>query len=169
MTKVPFVMQITEDMSTGSRNQRKDGKKKKPSFKLGTFNVRGLTKDIKQEQLSRDVTKYKVDVLCIQETKQKELTNIDVEGNRLICLESTSPHYGNGFIVSKRWKQNIYKFWRVDDRISVLQLQTEKSKVKMNDDMEWKSRATSETTMILERNTKWRSRTTMDERNDHGT
>ena len=151
MTKVPFMLH--EDMSTGSSNQRRDVKKKKPSFKLGTFNVCGLTKDVKQEQLSRDVSKYKLDVLCIQETKQKELINMDVEGNRLICLESTSPHYGNGFMVSKRWKQNIYKFWRVNDRIAVLQLQTEKTNVKTNDNTEWRSRTTGETSMILERNT----------------
>ena len=66
-------------MSTSSGNRTE----RTTTFKLGTFNVRGLTQDTKQEQLSRDMNRYKLDVLCIQETKIKELTNIDIEGNRL--------------------------------------------------------------------------------------
>jgi len=63
--------------------------------------------------------KYKLDVICIQETKIKELLNIDIEGNRLICLETNTPHHGKGFMVSKKRKNNIYKFWSVNDRIAV--------------------------------------------------
>ena len=124
----------------------------KKTFKLGTFNVRGLTKDEKQGQLSNDMSKYKLDVLCIQETKQTDSINIDIDGNRLICLESKYAHYGNGFMVSRKWKQNIYKFWRVNDRIAVLQLQTEKSKViQSNNDDEWRSRITGDTTMTIDK------------------
>ena len=49
------------DMSNGIRNQDKKGKKS--WFKLASFNVRGLTKRIKQEQLSLDMKKYGVDVV----------------------------------------------------------------------------------------------------------
>ncbi len=145
---LPPMMQIDGVMSTSS--SRRGGKKK--NFKMGTFNVRGLSKDSKQKQLSRDFNRYGLDILCIHETKMKELQNTDVGGNRLICLESNSPHYGNGFMVSKRWKNNIYKFWRVNDRISVLQLQTEKTKVQTDEETQWRSRTTGETTIKLERN-----------------
>ena len=138
-------------MSNSSSEQR-SRKKTQRTFNLGTFNVRGLTQEFKQEQLSHDMSRYGLDVLCIQETKIKDLTNIDVDGNRLICLETNSPHYGNGFMVSKKWKSNIYKFWRVNDRIAVLQLQTEKSKIsKTNEEREWRTRVTGETTMTIDR------------------
>ena len=39
------------DKSTSVGNQEKNGKR----FKLATFNVRGLTKRVKQEKLSRDI------------------------------------------------------------------------------------------------------------------
>ena len=120
-------------MSNSNCDQRKRRTMTQKTFKLGTFNVRGLTKDVKQGQLSNDMSKYKLDVLCIQETKMKDLINIDIDGgNRLICLESKSGHYGNGFMVAKKWKNNIYKFWRVNDRIAVLQLKTEKSEMAAN-------------------------------------
>ena len=35
-------------------------------FSIGTFNVRGLTKEEKQEALARDIDSYKVDVCCLQ-------------------------------------------------------------------------------------------------------
>jgi mRNA deadenylase 3'-5' endonuclease subunit Ccr4 len=38
-------------------------------FTLGTFNVRGLSKEYKQKQLSRDIDKYKVDICCLQKKK----------------------------------------------------------------------------------------------------
>ena len=151
-------------MSTSSSEQKERKKKETKTFKLGTFNVRGLTQDYKQEQLSRDMSNYNLDVLCIQETKIKELINIDIDNNRLICLESNSQHHGNGFMVSKKWKNNIYKFWRVNDRIAVLQLQTEKSNVtKSNNEREWRSRTTGETTLKIERSApkrEWRSQKT---------
>ena len=31
-------------------------------------------------------------------------------------------HYGNGFLIKSIWKENIHKFWRVSERICVLQL-----------------------------------------------
>ena len=140
-------------MSTSSSEQRERKEKKiQKTFKLGTFNVRGLSQEYKQEQLSHDMCSYNLDVLCIQETKIKELINIDIDGNRLICLESNSQHHGNGFMVSKKWKNNIYKFWRANDRIAVLQLSTEKSKTtKPDDQREWRSQITSETTMRIDR------------------
>ena len=73
------------DMSTSIRSH---GKTTQKVFKLGTFNVRGLSKDVKQTQLSNDMTKYKMDVMCIQETKMKELINKDIGKNRLLCTEA---------------------------------------------------------------------------------
>ena len=35
----------------------------------GTFNVRGLTKDTKNDQLASDIDKYKIDICCLQECK----------------------------------------------------------------------------------------------------
>ena len=58
----------------------------------------------------------------------------------MICTEADSGHYGLGFMVSPRWKENIHKLWRVNDRISVLQLQTEKSKQKKLEGNEYRSK-----------------------------
>jgi exonuclease III len=119
-------------------NQEKNGTNR---FKLATFNTRGLTKQVKQDQLSRDMKRYGVDIACLQETKVTEQMDQDVNNYRLICTETNSRHYGNGFIVSPRWKHHIHRYWRVTDRISVLQMKTEKSKMKMNSENNYVARA----------------------------
>ena len=35
------------------------------SLSIGTFNVRGVFKDLKKQQLSRDFEKSKVDIYCL--------------------------------------------------------------------------------------------------------
>ena len=95
-------------------------------FRIGTFNVRGLKDEQKQKVLADDVDNYRLDICALQETKIKEGVDRNFEENkhRLIAFDSLQQHYGNGFIVAKKWKENIYKTWKVSDRICVLQLQT---------------------------------------------
>ena len=50
---------------------------------LATFNVRGLTKPYKQQQLIRDVTRYRTDVCAIQETKVQQLSDTFLDDQRV--------------------------------------------------------------------------------------
>ena len=40
----------------------------------------------------------------------------------IIAFDSKNEHYGNGFVVPKKWQESIHKYWRESDRICVLQL-----------------------------------------------
>ena len=89
---------------------------------MGSFNVRGITEDTKKEQLVRDIAQYGVDVCALQETKISEAGVHNINENIIITFDSTNKHYGNGFVVSKKWQKYVYKYWRESDRICVLQL-----------------------------------------------
>ena len=113
---------MTSDLETvliALSSQRKE-------LTIGTFNVRGLAKEEKQELLAQDIHNYKIDVCCLQETKVKDGRDITIgeEQHKLIALPSDNRHYGNGFAVSNNWKNNVHRHWKVSDRISVLQLNT---------------------------------------------
>ena len=45
-----------------------------------------------------------------------------VNGSMIITFDLKYKHYGNGFVVSKKWQESIHKYWRKSDRICVLQL-----------------------------------------------
>ena len=40
-----------------------------------------------------------------------------------MCFPTEKSHYGNSFLIQSIWKENIHKFWRVSERICVLQLE----------------------------------------------
>jgi exonuclease III len=92
-------------------------------FTIGTFNVRGLNDLQKQENLRRDADIFKMDVIALQETKMKEIADINLGKSRLIVHGATRHNHGTGFIISPKWAQAVYKTWSVNDRLSVLQLE----------------------------------------------
>lgn len=53
-----------------------------------------------------------------QETKIKN----GVNSEKVICFPTKEDAYGLGFIVNEKWKNNIHKQWKEDDRIAILQL-----------------------------------------------
>ena len=103
-------------------------RRKKKMFNAATYNVRGLADHGKRETLAVDIENYEIDVCCLQETKVVEAVDIELEnGCRFININSDNRHYGCGFIISKKWKNSIYEYWKISDRIAVLQLRTSKS------------------------------------------
>ena len=92
---------------------------------IATFNVRGLTQEYKQEQLSRDLTKYKIDIISIQETKIKEDMDRNIGQNRLICFSTgANSSHGSGFMISRKMAPMVNRYWRVSDRICVVEILT---------------------------------------------
>ena len=86
-------------------------------------------KEYKQEQLTLDIKKYNVDICCLQETKIKKDEQTEIDGSRIINFNTNVKDYGNGFVITKKWKESIYKYWKVSDRICVLQLKTNSEEV----------------------------------------
>ena len=102
---------------------------KEELFSLINFNVRGLTNRIKQKALSTDIDKYKIGICSSEETKTREhFDKSTTHGKILITIPSNSQHNGNGFILNKKWKNSIHAYWKIFDRLCVLQLKTNKSK-----------------------------------------
>ena len=89
---------------------------------VGSFNVRGLTKDLKKDQLPLDLANHKVDICGLRETKIKNGVDQNIKNYRLISEPSACQYYGNGFMISLEMIQYIHKHWKVSDRINVLQI-----------------------------------------------
>ena len=83
------------------------------NFFIRMLNVRDekVTKTEKQEQFARDIDKYNLDAFCFQETKIKDGLDVDirVKKHKLVCVQSVSLNYGNGFVINKRWKRNTHR------------------------------------------------------------
>ena len=71
----------------------------------------------------RDTSRYSLDVCILQETKIKDSSSYGCYGSIIKTFHSGNKHYGNGFIIAKKWKNSIYKYWKVSNWICVFQLQ----------------------------------------------
>ena len=93
---------------------------------LANFIVHSLTKPHKQQQLIWDVTRYRIDVCAIEETKVQQLSDASSGNHGVIFFETKFPHFFNDFIVYPQLKNNVHKYWYISDRVSVLQVQHRK-------------------------------------------
>ena len=115
-------------------------------FSLGTFNVRGLNDNQKKEDLMIDMKNYKLDVCCLQETKIQEGNDINIKDCRLITFSAKIQYYGTGFVVSNKWNNHLSKYWKVSERISVIQFRIKS---------DYKCKQVSETKVIIYRDIKY--------------
>ena len=91
-------------------------------FSVATFNVRGLNDNKKKEDLSIDIDRYKVDVACLQECKIKDGIDEEINGKRLYVFPTVESSYGLGFIINEKWIDNVYRVWKVNERIAAIQI-----------------------------------------------
>ena len=91
----------------------------KLSTRLATFNVRGLATPAKQAQLAQDLGRYKVDIMCLQETKVSELMDSRINNTRLLLFPGQCRNYGLGFAISAEWGQRLINYELLSDRICV--------------------------------------------------
>ena len=87
--------------------------------------MRTLQSETKQQQLADDITNYRVDAQCLQETKICKGVYFNLKSGRLIAFPSTSRFYGCEFFIANKWIDKIHRVWKVSDRICVLQLNIE--------------------------------------------
>jgi hypothetical protein len=91
---------------------------------LGTFNVRGISKTIKQRELGNDCNFYNIDILALQETKCTQFSDeILPSKNRLIIFEQKDSYHGGlGFVISEKIRPFIEKWKTISDRVAYLDI-----------------------------------------------
>jgi exonuclease III len=93
---------------------------KKSKFRIASWNIQGL--GAKKESLLLDFEHYKMDICCLQETKSQEIIEKASTG-LFLTLPTSSPHYGLGFIIARKWIDNILHVESLSDRLAVIHLQ----------------------------------------------
>ena len=93
-------------------------------FRFITWNVCGLSKSIKRDNLANECLKYKMDIACLQETKSKLHEDLFLHnGYRLIIMEQRDSYHGGlGFIISPRMRDYVKSYSYISDRVAVLDL-----------------------------------------------
>ena len=94
-------------------------------FNFVTWNVHGLTQEVKQTLLANDAARYEMDIVGLQETKCTKSDDILLHnGYRLILIEQKiGRHYGLGFVISPKMQKYAKSHSYISDRVAILTLQ----------------------------------------------
>lgn len=89
-------------------------------MRIGTRNVRGTNEKGAVKNLVNIMRNYKLQVLALQETKQKGKAVIKTGGCTLFNSGDERKIYGTGFLVSKEMEQTVIDFKCVSENICSL-------------------------------------------------
>lgn len=99
-------------------------------IKICTFNVKTLSTEEKIVELDAALDHIKWDVVGLCEVKRLGECLLEKKnGHIFYYYGETKGHYGVGFMVNKKLKQNIVSFQGISERIAVLQLEILKKSI----------------------------------------
>ena len=101
-------------------------------FKLGTFNVRGLTSNIKQQHSAADMDSYGVDFCSLQELKTTQafdqlISNGGIASRLISFGQNSGKRGGLRFVMSPRVGIFLVQHKRLSDRQQLCRLQVSAS------------------------------------------
>lgn len=91
--------------------------------RFGTWNVRTLLKMGRMEEVAREMLRYRLGVLALQEIRWGGEGRIDKERYTFFYGgESKQGENGTGFMIDRRYRERIIEFKKINSRISMLRM-----------------------------------------------
>lgn len=98
---------------------------------MGTWNVRSTYAEQKINQLLNELKKYEIDVIAIQETKQKDDWINDNREYTFFNSGDENRMLGTGFMVNKRIKTKTINFKPINERMCYLRIRGKYRKISL--------------------------------------
>lgn len=105
----------------GDTDKRWD-KQKRMKLHIGTWNVRGIYEEGSVENVIKEIKKYDMGIVALQETHLTGYGIQEVDDHILFKSGSQSRRFGTGFIVGPELKETVMKFQNISDRICGIRL-----------------------------------------------
>lgn len=96
----------------------------KQEIRIGTWNVRSTYVEGALKQLTNEISRYKINILAIQETKQKGKFITEIENCIFFNSGGTTRMRGVGFMVPKDYKSVIKNFIALSERMCYIQIES---------------------------------------------
>uniref|UniRef100_A0A1Y1LRS9 Endonuclease/exonuclease/phosphatase domain-containing protein n=1 Tax=Photinus pyralis TaxID=7054 RepID=A0A1Y1LRS9_PHOPY len=98
---------------------------------LATWNVRGTYEEGLINELTNQLKRYKIDIIALQETKQKGNEVYDINGYTFFKSGGKDRKLGTGFMVSNKLTTAVTQFTPISDRICCLRLKGKYQKISL--------------------------------------
>ncbi len=95
---------------------------------IASFNVRSLVGNDRLMEIEEAISDSKIDIIGLSEIKRLGNQIIRTKNDNLFCYKGeVAGQRGIGFIISKKWVENVVEFEGVNDRIAILRLNLPKN------------------------------------------
>jgi len=93
--------------------------------RLGTWNLRGVYQEGAIKNLVREIKRYKMDIVAVQETHLKDTGVQEIENVTFFRSGNNKRQYGVGFLVEQNMKERVRKFEARSDRLCSIRIRGE--------------------------------------------
>ncbi|XP_050561583.1 uncharacterized protein LOC126912619 [Spodoptera frugiperda] len=97
-------------------------------LKILTFNVRTLGTEERLIELEHALSHIKWDIIGLAEVRREGEKILEREDSIFYHMGESSSQYGVGFLIHKKWKNNIIEFISYSDRIALLKFKIDHTK-----------------------------------------
>lgn len=109
-------------MKWTNENGYVEGRDEMKTLWVATWNVRGTFTEGAMRVLVGQLRKYTVDIIALQETKQKGTEVIDIEDYTFFGSGGENRRFGTGFMIHNRIKQAVIQFKPITDRMCYIRV-----------------------------------------------
>lgn len=104
--------------------------KEKTLIRIGTWNIKTMLKAGKMEEVAKEMNKYKMEIIALQEIRWKEEGKIDKENYTMFYGgEPKQGRNGTGFMISKKFRDKVLKFKVINGRITYIRMKNKQANI----------------------------------------
>lgn len=109
-------------------NKRRE--RKRNTMRIGTWNIKTMLAAGKMEQIAREMKRYSVKILALQETRWKGEGMIDKEGYTLYYSgEDKQGRNGTAFMIDRKLKREVIQFKPVNGRLCSITIKNRQANI----------------------------------------
>lgn len=117
-------MEMSKEKIEVKKNRRK-------TINIATWNVRGTNEDGALNNLVKEMKKYRIEILTVQETKRTANDVTEVDNYVFFNSGGENRYLGTGFLISERIRPTVIKFEAVSERLCFLRLKAKHRKLSL--------------------------------------
>ena len=89
---------------------------------VATWNVCGISSEDRKLLVAKDIDRYNLDIIALQETKTREFAQITLPGHHHLYLfdQKQDWHGGLGFVINKRFTDCIMSYHQISERVAYI-------------------------------------------------
>lgn len=122
MSKLKNGMNVNTEGLTGKKSGEERRKQNENIINMGTWNVRGINEEGAIKNLIKEINKYDMQIIALQETHLPGNGIQEIDNHILFKSGNKQRQFGTGFILNKQLKEKVLDFQQISERLCKIRI-----------------------------------------------